>query len=134
MISHLQMVTIYISDVERSLAFYIEKLGFVKIAEFDDGAGERLVWVIPETAKHDNLATQIALYAPQDPADPRIGKGSGLVFTTRTAEDIEPTYRELKSRGVEFVMELVRHDYGEGPGDQEARFIDPDGNLFLLHT
>jgi hypothetical protein len=31
-------------------------------------------------------------------------------------------------------MTLVRHEYGEGSGDQEARFTDPDGNKFLLHT
>jgi len=55
----------------------------------------------------------------------------GLV---KLAEEIETTYRELKSRGVHFTLDLVRHDYGKGPGDQEARFVDPDGNEFLLHT
>ena len=57
-----------------------------------------------------------------------------MVFTTKTAEEIETTYHELRRRGVYFTLELVRHDYGEGPGDQEARFVDPDGNEFLLHT
>ena len=59
---------------------------------------------------------------------------SGMVFTTQTAEEIESTYHELKSRGVHFALELVRHDYGKGLGDHEARFVDPDGNEFLLHT
>ena len=72
-------------------------------------------------------------YRPR-PADPRIGSISGMVFTTQTAEEIEATYHELKSRGVHFTMELVRHEYGKGLGDQEARFVDPDGNEFLLHT
>ena len=57
-----------------------------------------------------------------------------MVFTTKTAKEIETTYHELRRRGVYFTLELVRHDYGEGPGDQEARFVDPDGNEFLLHT
>ena len=68
---------------------------------------------------------------------PLVGSVSGVVFTTRTAEEIEFTYHELKSRGVHFMhftMELVRHDYGKGLGDQEARFVDPDGNEFLMHT
>lgn len=131
MISHLQMITIYVRDLERALEFYTGKLGFIRLAEYDDGKSERLVWVIPPSAAQDDFATQIALYAPADKNDARIGAASGMVFT---AQDIEATYNELKSRGVPFVMDLVRHPYGKPPGDQEARFRDPDGNTFLLHT
>jgi lactoylglutathione lyase len=131
MISNLQMITIYVSDLERAVDFYTDKLGFVNLAEYDDGQGERLIWVIPQPVGEIELATQIALYAPADKSDPRIGGASGIVFT---ALDIEGTYNELKARGVHFVKELVRHPYGQGAGDEEARFIDPDGNLFLLHT
>jgi catechol 2,3-dioxygenase-like lactoylglutathione lyase family enzyme len=130
MISHLQMITIYVSDLANALDFYVNKLGFVKTAVFDDGT-TRLAWIIPEAAKAVDLATEIALFAPDDPKDPRIGKASGLVFTSG---DIEATYHWLKSRGVPFTMELLRHAYGTGDGDQEARFVDPDGNEFLLHT
>jgi catechol 2,3-dioxygenase-like lactoylglutathione lyase family enzyme len=52
-----------------------------------------------------------------------------MVFT---ADDIEATYEALKENGVHFTLDLVRHPYGIG--DQEARFVDPDGNEFLLHT
>lgn len=134
MISNLQMITIYVSDMARAVEFYTQKLGFVKLAEYNDGAGTYLVWVIPQPARHDNLATQIALQELPDKNDPRIGSISGMVFTTQTAEEIETTYHELKDRGVHFSMELVRHNYGKGLGDQEARFVDPDGNEFLLHT
>ncbi len=130
MISHLQMITLYVSDLERALAFYTEKLGFVPTAAFDDGAGTRLVWVVPAAAAEVALATEIALYAAP-PGDPRIGAASGIVFT---APDIPAAVAALKARGVEFTLDLVRHDYGEGAGDQEARFADPDGNVFLLHT
>ena len=134
MISNLQMITIYVSNMARAVEFYTHKLGFLKVAEYNDGAGTYLVWVIPEPARQYDLATQIALQELPDKNDPRIGSISGMVFTTRTAEEIESTYHELKDRGVHFSMELVRHNYGKGPGDQEARFIDPDGNEFLLHT
>jgi len=134
MISHLQMITIYVRDLERALVFYTQQLGFVQVAEFDDGQGQHLIWVMPEAASRDARATQIALYAPADPADPRIGAASGLVFTTDTAEALETTYHELKARGVPFIKELVRHSYGQGEGDQEAQFTDPDGNVFPLHT
>lgn len=134
MISNLQMITIYVNDLERALEFYTGKLGFVKLAEYDDGQDNHLIWVIPQPASQDDLATQIAFQVLRDKNDPRIGSISEMVFTTQTAEEIETTYNELKSRGVHFTMELVRHDYGKGPGDQEARFVDPDGNEFLLHT
>ena len=134
MISNLQMITIYVRDMARSLKFYTEKLGFVKLAEYNDGGENYLTWVIPQPASKEDLATQIALQELADKNDPRIGSVSGLVFTTRTAEEIETTYQELKERGVHFTLELVRHNYGKGPGDQEARFVDPDGNEFLLHT
>lgn len=94
MISHLQMITIYVSDLARAVDFYVNKLGFGQTAVFDDGT-TCLSWVVPEAAKEVNLATEIALYAPDDPTDPRIGNVSGMVFT---ADDIEATYHELKSR------------------------------------
>ena len=129
MISHLQMITIFVSDLDQALAFYTEKLGFIKTAEFKDEQ-QHLAWVVPAPAASVDLATEIALYAPGGD-DPRIGRASGLVFT---ATDVEATYRELRSRGVQFTLDLIRHAYGKGSGDQEARFVDPDGNEFLLHT
>lgn len=129
MISHLQMITIYVADLERALDFYLNRLGFVKTAEFEDGE-QRLVWIVPQPAASVGLATEVALYAPGE-GDARIGSASGIVFS---AEDVEATYQELKARGVEFTLELVRHPYGKGGGDQEARFVDPDGNEFLLHS
>jgi catechol 2,3-dioxygenase-like lactoylglutathione lyase family enzyme len=129
MISHLQMITIYVSDLDRALDFYTGKLGFVKTAEFNDGQ-QRLVWVVPSGAADVDLATEIALFAPGE-GDPRIGAATGIVFS---AADIETTYREVKRRGVESTLEFPRHPYGQGEGDQEARFVDPDGYEFLLHT
>jgi catechol 2,3-dioxygenase-like lactoylglutathione lyase family enzyme len=59
-----------------------------------------------------------------------------MVFT---ADDIRATVAELKERGVEFVEDIVVHDYGEGDkpedaGDLDAEFVDPDGNRFRLHS
>jgi catechol 2,3-dioxygenase-like lactoylglutathione lyase family enzyme len=99
------------------------------MAEFDDGE-QHLIWVVPAPAASAGLATEIALFAPR-PGDPRIGAASGIVFTS---PDIETTYEELKSNDVEFSLELIRHAYGTGEGDREARFRDPDGNEFLPHT
>ncbi len=129
MISHLQMITIYVSDLPRSLKFYTEKLGFVQTAVFEDG-DTKMAWVAPEPVLTVDRATEIGLCEVAE-TDPRIGAVSGMVFT---ATDIAATYDELKAKGVHFTKELIRHPYGQGEGDQEANFVDPDGNTFLLHT
>jgi catechol 2,3-dioxygenase-like lactoylglutathione lyase family enzyme len=134
MISNLQMITLYVRDMQRAVELYTEKLGFVKLAEYNDGKDNYRTQVIPQPASKDDLATQIALQELADKNDPRLGSNSGMVFAVQTAQEIESTYHELKRRGVHFIMELVRHEYGKGPGDQEARFVDPDGNELLLHT
>jgi catechol 2,3-dioxygenase-like lactoylglutathione lyase family enzyme len=129
MISHLQMITIYVSNLERSLQFYTEMLGFKETAVFDDGV-TKIAWVAPIPVLDIPYATEIGLCEVAGD-DPRVGAVSGMVFTS---ENIKATYLELKARGVQFTKELIRHPYGAGDGDQEANFADPDGNLFLLHT
>jgi predicted enzyme related to lactoylglutathione lyase len=44
-------------------------------------------------------------------------------------DDVEATARELKSKGVEFVMEPKREDWGTA-----AAFKDVDGNCFVLSS
>jgi catechol 2,3-dioxygenase-like lactoylglutathione lyase family enzyme len=128
MISHLQVMTIYVGDLERACTFYSEKLGFELRADWhSDDRSERMLFLLPDGAKE----TLIGLYAP--PAgDPKIGAAAGIVFT---AEDVENTYQQMQNRGVVFSRELTVLPYGNRPGgDLEAEFTDPDGNRFLLHT
>jgi predicted enzyme related to lactoylglutathione lyase len=47
------------------------------------------------------------------------------VFFSR--DDLEQTYRELSSRGVEFPQPPVRQQFGWW-----SLFLDPDGNRFAL--
>jgi len=44
MISNLQMITIYVRDMQRAIEFYTGKLGFVKLAEYNDGTDNYLTW------------------------------------------------------------------------------------------
>jgi catechol 2,3-dioxygenase-like lactoylglutathione lyase family enzyme len=62
MISNLQMITIYVRDMVRAVEFYIEKLGFEKVAEYNDGKDNYLTWVMPPPVNKDDLATQIAFH------------------------------------------------------------------------
>lgn len=127
MISHLQVVTVYVRDLDQALAFYTQKLGFIVLEDWrGEHSEDRMLFLAPEGAKE----TELGLYAP--PAgDPRIGASTGIVFT---AKDIRATYQELKTKGVHFTSELITLPYGKDGGDLEAQFVDPDGNTFLLHT
>ena len=48
---------------------------------------------------------------------------------TFSADDVVATAKELKARGVEFVQEPQKADWGTS-----AIFKDPDGNQFVLST
>jgi catechol 2,3-dioxygenase-like lactoylglutathione lyase family enzyme len=124
------VATVFVSDIDTALEFYVGALGFDVVADWRGEDGDRMVFTLPPGAE-----TEIGLYSP-GPDDPRIGISTGLVFT---ADDIRATVVELVQRGVEFLGDVVTHDYGEGdkPGDSgdfEAEFRDPDGNRFLLHS
>jgi predicted enzyme related to lactoylglutathione lyase len=53
----------------------------------------------------------------------------GFMNVTFLAEDVEATWRELKEKGVEFVQDPQKADWGTA-----AIFQDADGNKFVLST
>lgn len=130
MISRLQVATVYVSDLDAAIDFYVGTLGFDLVADWRGEDGDRMVFTLPPGA-----GTEIGLYAPGGD-DPRVGASSGLVFTS---PDVRATVSELQNRGVVFTRDIVMHEYGEGDrpedtGDLEGEFVDPDGNRFLIHS
>lgn len=126
MISHLQMITVYVRDMARAVQFYTEKLGFVVRSTYHDEENY-FTWVSPGPAKDAPYHTWFGLFETTAD-DPRIGTTTaGLVLT---AANVEETYHELKAAGVTITLDLFRHTYG----DQETRFVDPDGNEWVLHS
>jgi predicted enzyme related to lactoylglutathione lyase len=53
----------------------------------------------------------------------------GAMNITFVADDVEATARDMKVRGVEFVQEPQKADWGTA-----AVFKDVDGNTFVLST
>lgn len=118
MIQSIKFASIPVTDQDRALEFYTKKLGFRVVTDspFD---GERR-WIelgIPRAE------TKLVLFTTPGHAA-LIG---GLMNVTFQANDVEATARELKARGVEFVQEPRRADWGTS-----AIFKDPDGNQFVL--
>jgi predicted enzyme related to lactoylglutathione lyase len=120
MIKSVKFVSIPVTDQQRALEFYTQKLGMrvVTDAPFDD----RQRWIelgIPRAE------TRVVLFtAPGQ--EKMIGGFMNLSFAT---DDVEATWRELKDRGVEFVKDPKKEDWGTS-----AIFKDSEGNQFVLST
>ncbi len=121
MITKAQSVGIYVTDQQRALAFYTEKLGFVKLQDEPMGSemgSARWIVVAPPSAQ-----TVFVLFTPPG-LESRIGGFQNIIFD---CDDIQATYQDLRARGVEFTQPPTRMFWGWW-----AQFRDPDGNEFGL--
>jgi catechol 2,3-dioxygenase-like lactoylglutathione lyase family enzyme len=121
-ISDISLVVIPTSDQDRSIAFYVEKLGFEKRTDTPFGNGSRWVEVYPP-----NGTTGIAL-APPPPgqAQDQGGRQTGIVLAT---DDIDATHGELQSSDVDVDAEVSR--MGD-PVPPMFWFRDPEGHSLLI--
>jgi phosphoserine phosphatase RsbU/P len=118
----LHFVSVYVSDQERSLRFFVDKLGFSVIADVRFASGSRWVEVSPPDG-----AAVLALVLPMKGFnEERLVGNSGLV--TFLTEDVDRTYREWCERGVNFTIPPQMPAWG----GTFCRFLDPDGNAFAL--
>jgi catechol 2,3-dioxygenase-like lactoylglutathione lyase family enzyme len=108
-----------VSDQDRALEFYLEKLGFEKRTDIPFGHGERWVEVAPQGA-----ATSIALVTPRE-GDP-LGIDTRIGFTT---EDVEADHADLRRRGVDVDEQVMRMS---PPIPPMFFFRDQDGNSLLI--
>jgi catechol 2,3-dioxygenase-like lactoylglutathione lyase family enzyme len=130
MLKQLTNVLVWVRDQDEALAFYTEKLGLelrddVTVPEMGD-----FRWLTVGVPSQEDVA--IALMAVPGPpvfdADTKaqiealVAKGAagGLFFST---DDIQGTYDDLTSKGVEFQQEPTQQPYGI-----DAGFRDPSGN------
>jgi serine phosphatase RsbU (regulator of sigma subunit)/catechol 2,3-dioxygenase-like lactoylglutathione lyase family enzyme len=142
----LQSVTIFVRDLERSLTFYVERLGFQLIFDARVQPGRR--WV---TVAAPDGSANLTLAAPDRTSDDYklIGRPTHVTFVT---EDVMAKYREWRERGVVFLStpRLRRLKNAArpaaatpGPGSPGqnrepiwggvfTRFRDLDGNSFSL--
>jgi serine phosphatase RsbU (regulator of sigma subunit)/catechol 2,3-dioxygenase-like lactoylglutathione lyase family enzyme len=141
----LHAVRIFVRDLDRSLRFYLDRLGFRLVVDTRIQSGERWVAVAPP----DGHAI-LALVAPKPrTAEHRlIGRATQVVLITA---DVAARFQEWSRKGVRFTSapRLRRIKYDPGPGTSPssprllgeghpvwggvfARFRDLDGNSFSL--
>jgi catechol 2,3-dioxygenase-like lactoylglutathione lyase family enzyme len=117
-ISQLGTVLVPVSDQDRALEFYVEKLGFEKRTDTPFGEGERWVEVAPASA-----STTIALIPPREGEPTGIETRIGL-----TTDDVDADHDSLQAKGVD-VDDVMR--MGD-PVPPMFFFRDLDGNRFFV--
>ncbi|HEY2629010.1 MAG TPA: VOC family protein [Usitatibacter sp.] len=118
MITHLKFASIPVTDQDRAIAFYTDKLGF-RVATDQPFDGKQR-WI---ELRIGNSETFLVLFTPEGHED-RIG---GFFNGSLACDDCDATYRQLKSRGVEFITEPKKEPWGT-----YMIIKDPDGNQFVV--
>lgn len=131
MITALSHATLYVTDHEQALDFYVKKLGFE--IRMDQTMGEfRWLTIAPKDQKNLQIVLMKLIPSPMmDEATvtqmrellSKGAFGAGVLSTT----DCRATHAELTAKGVEFMQEPTERPYGI-----EALFRDPFGNWFSL--
>jgi predicted enzyme related to lactoylglutathione lyase len=113
--------SVMVSDQDRALDFYTNVLGLEKRVENPTPDGPRFLTVGVEG---DDF--QLVLWPGKaGEAQPVMGRPPASV--TIETDDCQKTVDELKSRGVEFVSDVLEFPWG-----YVAQFTDPDGNLLQV--
>ena len=120
MINGIKFASVPVTDQDRALEFYTKKLGLRIITDAPFNDDQR--WI---ELGFPRAETKLVLFTPEEHRK-LIG---GFLNITFVSDDVEATAKILKDKGVEFVQEPQKADWGTA-----AIFQDPDGNKFVLST
>ena len=119
-ITHVQLISLPVSDQSRARDFYAGVLGFEVVHDLSIGPGERWVQLRPPGA--ETSVTLVTWFADAMPA----GAVRGLVLET---DDLDGDVERLARRGVGFPDGVQQEPWG-----RYATFADPDGNRITLQA
>ena len=122
------LTSIYVDDQDQAEQFYTQVLGFQVKTSAPYGPGERWLSVV---SPDDPDGVELVLHLADEPARVfrQASRAAGRpVFSLRT-DDCRRDAERLKAKGVVFVKDPARMDYG----GMDAVFDDTCGNLVNLH-
>jgi predicted enzyme related to lactoylglutathione lyase len=99
----IKLTSVYVDDQEKALRFYTEVLGFVKKADFSQGAFRWLTVASPE----DPGGTELQLALNNNPAAKAYQQAIFQLSQPAamfSSDDLQADYERLKGRGAEFTM------------------------------
>ena len=116
-ISHIQLISLPVSDQDRARDFYVNVLGFDLVRDNPMGPDSRWVHVAP---KGGQAAITLVTWFPSMP--PGSTKGTVLEST-----DLDGDVSDLLAKGV-----TIEGGIQEQPWGRFVTFDDPDGNGIVL--
>lgn len=122
-LKRIDVVVLFVQDVERSKAFYGDILG-LEVDQQDEVSAflkleTGLVALLGPAASHDLLSPEAVSLDPSAAA-----KGQLVAFV----DDVDGAYAELTAHGVEFIREPIDREWGL----RTAHFKDPDGHIWEI--
>lgn len=125
----IKIVGIPVHDQEKALAFYTEKLGFMKKQDLPLGEGNRWLTVV---SKEDPEGPELLLEPAPNHFEPakvfqKAVKDAGMPYTQFRVENVQEEYKRLSGLGVDFSMEPT----DMGPS-RVAVFDDTCGNNMMI--
>ena len=130
MITNISIVSVWVRDIDESLKFYTDMLGFAPKDDIQLGPDFRWCTVVHPSQPE----LQVHLTTPSRPlSDDLIGAMTraqaegGLPGLGLAVDDCRKTFEELSAKGVEFVQEPEERPYGV-----EALMRDNSGNWMVL--
>jgi len=121
------VTSVFVDDQDRALAFYTERLGFVKKTEIPLGDGMRWLTVVSPAALD---GPELLLEPDGHPAVGPFKRAlveDGIPFTSFAVDDVQAEYERLRGAGVVFTQPPV----GMGPVTT-AVLEDTCGNLIQI--
>ena len=114
----LELVPLPVTDVERSLAFYRDQVGFTLDHDIEPGNGMRIIQLTPP-GSDCSIVFGVGL------GDPSVAAGS-VRGVHLVVDDVAAARSDLTDRGVKV------SDVQAMGGVKYAYFADPDGNSWAL--
>lgn len=121
MLKEMVYVALYVTDQERALAYYTNVLGFEK--RFDNPTPDNTRFL---TIGVPGQTVELVLW-PGTPGSANPSHGRSPATYTIEVDDCRQAFATLKTRGVNFVTEVLEFPWG-----LVAQLRDPDGNLVAI--
>jgi catechol 2,3-dioxygenase-like lactoylglutathione lyase family enzyme len=120
---------VYCLDLDKSLAFYTERLGFEVRNDVVMGPEMRWLTIAGPGQTHELLLAAVDHHIPavdRDAMREIVAKGDLAIFIQ--VDDLDKTFESLRAAGTEILQEPVTQPYGV----RDAAVRDPSGNHLRL--
>ena len=131
---------LHVSNVRRSLEFYVDGLGMVGVDRWQSGSYVEKLFARPGVqvsatmvATNDRtFMLELVEVKPEAPAVDPTGAAPGTAHLAFGVPDVRAQYERMRDLGFGALSEPVKPDSGPNKGGMLVYLLDPDGNRVEL--